>query len=376
MGDGMLGLVLLSLNAVYALVPLIVILILIGAAAGLMRGKDLFKLFGIEVLFGIGGGIGGSTAGKGLKGKGAAYRSTIKIPPPVTKIRQSKFREEVSPSSVKSFFNGRQGKTPLNELITKNPQLLSEILDVGRVRMSVKDDLKDRERVLREWVLERHAARLGANPKNIQDWYQNLPKNSLERKAIDKEFEAIQRLSKVRMSVEQQEAALGGAVGILEKYATKSGANPDNIYDWFQEISPPPARTLKDYLLHEPQIQKPTYDPETYKAIVQELSDLHKNVMSQPPRNVYERMAQIQDKWGERIAGLYFVSQLPEMQRSPQTVAGPSGAVTSSFIEFAKARDAAKEKTRQVVAEEAAKRQEERTRQALEEAAKKQEGSS
>ena len=52
--------ILLSFGAINALIPIIIILILIAAAGGIMRGYDLFALFGIGSLVGI-----GKTATKG-----------------------------------------------------------------------------------------------------------------------------------------------------------------------------------------------------------------------------------------------------------------------------------------------------------------------
>ncbi len=58
--------IILSFGAVYALIPLLIIIILIAAAAGISRGYDIFAIFGIGVLAGIGGKSGGkgSLAGK------------------------------------------------------------------------------------------------------------------------------------------------------------------------------------------------------------------------------------------------------------------------------------------------------------------------
>ncbi|MGC8669564.1 MAG: hypothetical protein ACP5TL_00200 [Candidatus Micrarchaeia archaeon] len=66
--------IILSIGAIYAFIPIIVILILIGAAAGLMRGSDIFALFGIGAMLGIASGAG-KNAGKGMTA-GNAYRST------------------------------------------------------------------------------------------------------------------------------------------------------------------------------------------------------------------------------------------------------------------------------------------------------------
>jgi hypothetical protein len=56
---------LLSIGAIYTFIPIIIILILIAAAAGLTRGMDLFALFGIGTLMGLASG-GSRGVGKGL----------------------------------------------------------------------------------------------------------------------------------------------------------------------------------------------------------------------------------------------------------------------------------------------------------------------
>ncbi|MDE1854723.1 MAG: hypothetical protein KGH57_00145 [Candidatus Micrarchaeota archaeon] len=70
--------IVLSFGAIYALIPLLIIIILIAAAAGISRGYDIFSIFGIGVLAGIGGAasrggkatgsIAGKTAYKGRAG--------------------------------------------------------------------------------------------------------------------------------------------------------------------------------------------------------------------------------------------------------------------------------------------------------------------
>jgi len=64
--------IILSIGAINALIPLIIILILIVAAAGLMRGYNIFALFGIGVLL---GGAGKATlAGKNVASNTAGFR--------------------------------------------------------------------------------------------------------------------------------------------------------------------------------------------------------------------------------------------------------------------------------------------------------------
>ncbi len=59
--------IVLSFNAINTLIPIIVIVILIGAAAGLMRGLDIFNIFGFGALMGLTSGAARGRA-KGLAG--------------------------------------------------------------------------------------------------------------------------------------------------------------------------------------------------------------------------------------------------------------------------------------------------------------------
>jgi hypothetical protein len=59
-------LVTITQSQIYQLAPLVIIMILIIAAAGLTRGTDIFSLFGIGALFGMTGSIGSKGAGRGF----------------------------------------------------------------------------------------------------------------------------------------------------------------------------------------------------------------------------------------------------------------------------------------------------------------------
>ena len=65
----MLQLFVLSIGAIYALIPLVIIIILIAAAVGLTRGSTIFELSGIEALVGMAGAAGAGKAGTGIGGK-------------------------------------------------------------------------------------------------------------------------------------------------------------------------------------------------------------------------------------------------------------------------------------------------------------------
>ncbi len=59
--------VVLSIGAIYAFIPIVIIIILIAAAVGLTRGRDLFAVFGIGALMGIKGATATGGSGRGLK---------------------------------------------------------------------------------------------------------------------------------------------------------------------------------------------------------------------------------------------------------------------------------------------------------------------
>jgi len=59
--------IILSFQAILTLIPIIVIIILIGAAAGLSRGSNIFTFFGFGSLLGFSKGIGSGGAGKSIK---------------------------------------------------------------------------------------------------------------------------------------------------------------------------------------------------------------------------------------------------------------------------------------------------------------------
>ncbi|HVC58617.1 MAG TPA: hypothetical protein VND15_04040 [Candidatus Acidoferrales bacterium] len=71
---GILVPVVLSIGAIYALIPLMVIVALIAAAAGLSRGASIFQFFGFDALVGLAGGVGAGAAGKGIS-KAVRYQS-------------------------------------------------------------------------------------------------------------------------------------------------------------------------------------------------------------------------------------------------------------------------------------------------------------
>ncbi len=66
-----------TLGAINALIPLIIIIILIVAAAGSTRGGNIFEMFGIASLLGIGGGSKGTLTGKKISSTGPIKKGTI-----------------------------------------------------------------------------------------------------------------------------------------------------------------------------------------------------------------------------------------------------------------------------------------------------------
>ncbi len=91
--------IILSFNAIYTLIPIIVIIILIAAAAGLSRGTDIFSLFGLGSLLGFTRGIGAGGAGRGF--------SNVRFKP--SKNTEYKFKKFRKKSQEKlNIYNFRQ----------------------------------------------------------------------------------------------------------------------------------------------------------------------------------------------------------------------------------------------------------------------------
>jgi len=133
----------MSIGAIYAFIPIVIIIILIAAAVGLTRGTDIFQMFGIGTLVGIGGGVGSkSGVGKGLvkgatpsrsatsalsgnikKGAGGVVGYAKKIPEAKAKAdARTVVQQGVYERTVAEAIQNRNAGIPLT-------QLQSELLD-------------------------------------------------------------------------------------------------------------------------------------------------------------------------------------------------------------------------------------------------------
>jgi len=106
--------IVLSFGAIDALIPLLVILVLIAAAGGLTRGFDIMKLFGIEVMTGIGAGAAakGSLLRKSAFSKKAGQTFGGK---PTEKIFSTKEGSEVGKGPYKQDQLMQQGRQAAKE---------------------------------------------------------------------------------------------------------------------------------------------------------------------------------------------------------------------------------------------------------------------
>ena len=110
----------LSLGDVDALIPIIIILILIAAAGGLTRGFDIFSLFGLGTLAGIGLGSRGSMAKRTAYDKSSSqYKEGFVSTPDAKKIQQIRKDDSLSKSekfkamgSIKGAKYGHAPKPP------------------------------------------------------------------------------------------------------------------------------------------------------------------------------------------------------------------------------------------------------------------------
>jgi hypothetical protein len=114
--------IVLSLGAIYAFIPIVIILILIGAAVGLTRGTDIFAALGIGALIGI-----GATTGKGGTGKGIAGPKVPKSTVDKIKAQGSKAGGAIksSPMLKKGLkgVGGRIGRVATRLSATRNVRL-------------------------------------------------------------------------------------------------------------------------------------------------------------------------------------------------------------------------------------------------------------
>lgn len=92
--------VVLSIGAIYALIPLMIIVALIAAAAGLSRGANIFQFFGFDALLGLSSGVGAGAAGKGMISKSLKYSTD----------QQEKLMEAMR-SATKSLTGKQRGVT-------------------------------------------------------------------------------------------------------------------------------------------------------------------------------------------------------------------------------------------------------------------------
>ncbi|MGC8628928.1 MAG: zinc ribbon domain-containing protein [Candidatus Micrarchaeia archaeon] len=102
--------VLLSFGAVNALIPIIIIVILILAAAGLTRGYDLFAAFGIGTLIGIGG-----SAQKGSLVGRNPYKATYMSINTLNNTKEVKQKKRVQKNQKNNPAANQQGQPSPNQ---------------------------------------------------------------------------------------------------------------------------------------------------------------------------------------------------------------------------------------------------------------------
>ncbi|MCL4389117.1 hypothetical protein M1397_00695 [Candidatus Marsarchaeota archaeon] len=122
----MLQVSIMSIGAIYALIPLVVIIILIAAAVGLTRGTDIFALFGLGAIMGIGGGVGGGRTGNAIRGGSIqGYGGD-----PKNYISYGKSAAAVPTKSLKDSTKARTAERKLN----KQAKKLTNTVVAGRAK--------------------------------------------------------------------------------------------------------------------------------------------------------------------------------------------------------------------------------------------------
>ncbi|MGC8676448.1 MAG: hypothetical protein ACP5T3_02955 [Candidatus Micrarchaeia archaeon] len=202
--------VLLSFGAVNALIPIMIIIILIAAAAGLMRGYDLFAIFGISTLVGAGSmtkkgsvlgrspymafsknlNLGGRVPGVGAKFAKAAkarridnvnkqqLRQNLNNPVNVKRLEQQHKQEFAA--NTEKINSIKNMKTAAKSQILNPGQILKGVIignaagaNTGRVRL-IRDQVKYR-------VMTSKASITGNSPLAV--WQKNLRGVKPEEKA-------------------------------------------------------------------------------------------------------------------------------------------------------------------------------------------------
>ena len=127
--------VVLSFGGVYAFVPIVIIVILIAAAAGLSRGTSIFSAFGIGAIIGLGGSFGGGGRGKALHKQGyggkAAQRRAAAAKIQGKKLGKGHLKKAAALS--------KGGAAALKaRSISKNSSLTSALAEKGAAALSKK----------------------------------------------------------------------------------------------------------------------------------------------------------------------------------------------------------------------------------------------
>ncbi|MEM3820342.1 MAG: hypothetical protein QXM58_01210 [Candidatus Micrarchaeaceae archaeon] len=139
-----LGLALLSVGAINMLIPIIIIIVLIGAAGASMRGMSIFDFFGISVLFGIGAHGKGTLAGKNVYKMGR--KTTMAKTKDVGKKAGGKAKEKVKNmlqdrKQIKQTIAAAKSMPPWPQ--TKKPPLYNPTnFKKGTIRMAVNAAIK------------------------------------------------------------------------------------------------------------------------------------------------------------------------------------------------------------------------------------------
>ena len=130
--------VVLSFGGVYAFVPIVIIVILIAAAAGLSRGTSIFSAFGIGAIIGIGGSFGSGGRGKALhrQGYGGKAPQRANAAKRVTAVKGKKFGAK---DLKKAVALSKKGISALRaKKLATNSKLTSSLSELGKEALSKK----------------------------------------------------------------------------------------------------------------------------------------------------------------------------------------------------------------------------------------------
>lgn len=207
---GILGAV-MTLGAINALIPIVLIIILIAAAAGAMRNYDIFTVFGFATLLGVGGGGRKGT----MTGKSGFSKGTLKRAMP-SSVTRSISKASPKGSSVPKTLPKKTHTTFIKQAI-KEPIIYKNLKDIKNVSKNISDKVNKTKEAAR-WTRRLAGAAIGGialsvfNTRNGRRYIKSKMKEELYKQKAE--------AAKTRTERDQYLFNMGEAHDKAEEYSS------------------------------------------------------------------------------------------------------------------------------------------------------------